>query len=62
MPSIFILLTDSVDIPRKAMHEVAMEKKKNPQSNLQTHISIFLWPKEEYSLGCIALWQQSAKP
>lgn len=26
------------------MHEVAMEKK-NPQSNLQTHISIFLWPK-----------------
>ena len=27
LPSIFILLTDSVDIPRKAMHEVAMEKK-----------------------------------
>ena len=42
------------------MHEIAMEK--NPQSNFQTHISIFLWPKEEYSLGCIALWQQSAKP
>lgn len=41
-PSVFILLTDSIDIPRKVMHEVVMEK--NSQSNLQTHISIFYGP------------------
>lgn len=57
-PSIFILLKYFTDFPKKSMHKVVRRGREIYTIICKHTFLVFLWSKEEFSLGCLALWQQ----
>lgn len=57
-PSIFILLKYFTDFPKKSMHKVVRRGREIYTIICKHTFLVFLWSKEEFSLGCLSLWQQ----
>lgn len=57
-PSVFILLKYFTDFPKKSTHKVVRRGREIYTIICKHTFLVFLWSKEEFSLGCLALWQQ----